>query len=91
MLLGLVIGTACSNEMDASDYDQDCASDDDCVAVFVGDVCDCSCDVGAINKRDQGRYDEEKPECNAGCGGSVCGPCPSPIVVCEAARCAIAR
>ena len=59
-----------TNELSAQDYDQSCASDDDCVAVYFGNP-SCGCgepDNGAINKSDLGRYQDDyksrAPVCN---------------------------
>jgi hypothetical protein len=52
----------------ASDYDQQCVDDDDCVAVFVGDTCKITCEAAGIRADEKDRYDQA----NA-------APCPPPF------------
>lgn len=72
----------------ASDYDQSCRQDTDCVAVFSGSFCgghSCACENSAINVSDQQRYvsdlqSDDAPEC----------PCPAPpAVACSQGTCVV--
>jgi Sulfatase-modifying factor enzyme 1 len=74
-------GAACS--IQASDYDQSCTSDSDCVEVVEGDICGpplCSCPNAAINVSAQSAYSADLAKllpvgpvaCN--CGAADLGP-----------------
>jgi hypothetical protein len=70
MLVSLM---ACAvKDIEASDYDQSCASGDDCVAVveLEADGTDCSmgCEAQAINKKEKARYDEDLADARRSCG-----------------------
>lgn len=79
---------ACSTTLSADDYDTSCGQDSECVTVGVGDMCECSCDEGAINASDLERYRSDRGdiECSVDCG-----PCPelSPAR-CNAGTCEVA-
>lgn len=82
----VVIG--CSTSLDASDYDTSCKVANDCVTVPIGDMCDCSCDQGAINKNDVGKYNDDRVRIG-GCN-RLCGACPAlKPAVCNAGKCAV--
>jgi hypothetical protein len=83
----LALAVACSSEPDASDFTQDCTTDADCVGVPTGDPCECDCSRGAINRRDEAAYREERGTCNSGCAPQ-CGPCPALAATCSSGRCA---
>ena len=61
----------CGNEttLYANDYDRSCNEDGDCVVVFVGEMCECNCEYGAINRSAKDRYDEDYDsiECDGSC------------------------
>src|SRR5690349_18524357 len=70
MLVALV---ACAvKDIKASDYDQSCAKDDDCVSVSEleakGTDCQMSCTAVAINKKDKAQYDEDLADEQKSCG-----------------------
>lgn len=78
VLLGIttvlaLASAGCDTEIAATDYDTSCSADTDCVNVTVGDICKCSCEAGAINKKDQTSYDEDR--LTIACG-AVCSSCP---------------
>ena len=85
-LLGVA---ACSTTLDASDYDTTCAGPTDCVTLPMGDMCDCSCGQGAINKRSVDAYNKDRTHIG-GCS-RLCGACPElQGATCTAGRCALA-
>jgi hypothetical protein len=77
-------GSSCS--ILASSYDQSCAHDSDCVAVYSGTTCHaCACENAAINVSAQGRYDSDRSGVEVG----EC-PCPSPPAVgCVSGTCVV--
>lgn len=80
--LAVLLATGCgSSTLSATDYDQSCAVASDCVAVLVGDMCECSCEYEAISATGKSAYDEDRAaiECSV-----VCSPCPDgPAVLCS--------
>jgi hypothetical protein len=76
----------------ATQYDQSCAHDDDCVGVFQGTITCCSgCPNAAINKKDIGKYladfDDLKPSCSA---SDACGlDCAFTEAFCATGRCKV--
>jgi hypothetical protein len=88
LTIGIVLTVACTNDVEASDYAQDCNVDADCVVVLVGDVCDCDCADDAINRRDESKYDKDRGSCSGGCTPAPeCVPCPSRAARCISGRC----
>lgn len=72
---------ASAKRIQASDYDQMCALDSDCVAVGEGEVCQAcalACPTAAINKKDKSHYtsDVEHAKWVAPSGSTVCR-CPA--------------
>lgn len=62
---------ACGTTLYAKDYTSDCDADNQCVRVIVGDVCACSCDLAAINIRDDDKYVSDRERigaCRSTCG-----------------------
>jgi hypothetical protein len=58
----------------ASDYDQSCTSDFDCVGVFSGDTCgDCSCPNATINKSAAPAYFPHAPFFDPRCSCPITG------------------
>jgi len=51
----------------ASNYNQTCSADSDCVAIAVGDPCRLCCANAAINKADQAKYNADVAEDRAEC------------------------
>ena len=85
VLLG--VGSGCSSEILATDFDQSCSADTDCVSVLVGDMCSCACTTGAINKRDLPAYTEERGDISCSID---CGPCPElETPVCKSGACSV--
>ena len=90
----LVTVSACAvKDIEAKDYDQSCAKDDDCAAVseLFADGTDCSMGCGrkAINKKDKARYDEDLADSQKACGSMTsdfCGVDPG-VPKCVESRC----
>ena len=87
-LLALVTLTACSTTLDTADYDTSCAAPTDCLTLPMGDMCDCSCDQGAINKKSVDAYNKDRTRIG-GCS-RLCGACPAlQSATCTAGKCAL--
>lgn len=93
VMLAPVIACAPS-DVEARDYDQSCASDDDCVAVaeLLADGTDCSigCDTQAINKKEKAGYDQDLADARGKCRSTsrpFCDSTGSPA--CVQGRCEI--
>jgi hypothetical protein len=92
MLVALV---ACApSDVNASDYDQSCAKDDDCVAVSElhtrGTDCIFSCDAKAINAKDKAQFDEDVRDEERHCGAMASPFCDvSGVPRCVQGRCEI--
>ncbi len=84
VLLVTVLLAGCSTTLDADDYERSCGRNSDCVAILVGDMCECSCDMSAINILDADRYQEDRDAISC---GSDCGACPGALAVCRAGLC----
>ena len=82
----LVALAGCSTTIDAADYDQTCKAATDCRAIYVGDVCECSCESAAISVVDYPAYSDDRgsPSCD-----TVCGVCPAVTEVCTAGMCGV--
>jgi len=80
--------TACKScSIAASDYDQSCTVDTDCVGIATGDLCDGQCTdcvTAAINVRDQAKY---QSDFSSKVSKEVNCPCPSGDVACNAGTC----
>jgi hypothetical protein len=73
-----------------ADYNQGCVTSEDCIAVWVGDVCSCACNGAAINKSDQARYAADVQSRLSHCGPFPgCGVCDQVRTTCMAGRCAV--
>lgn len=84
-------GNTCGT-ITASDYDQSCSSDSDCVGVPEGDLCDpdlcIDCVGGAINVSAQSQYQADLQSKNSG-APMVCS-CPmGPRVACNSGTCGV--
>ncbi|MCC6899772.1 MAG: hypothetical protein IT377_12405 [Polyangiaceae bacterium] len=94
LLLALVLGggiSACSSDekrtLDASDYDQTCSVDSDCVIIDIG-ACECSCSTAVINAKDQAKFQHDLEQCDT--GGNECGMClwmGSSVPYCNGGQC----
>ncbi len=75
----------------ASDYDQSCQQDDECVAVYEGDVCACGgCDNAAINASDSTAYSADRDAAQSTCpSGQQCfdGACAQAATLCVHGSC----
>ena len=79
-----ILLAGCSTTIDPADYEQSCGADDDCVAILVGDVCECGCDTAAINKVDESRYNEDRASISC---SNDCGACPGAKGICRSGSC----
>ena len=78
----------------AESYDRSCATSDDCTTVLVGNPCECSCDVAAINKGALDNYTGDLDDIKAECLDELatCVKCPEMgEAVCEAGKCESSR
>src|SRR5262245_38615312 len=76
----------------ASDYDQSCKVDDDCVAVVDGMLSCCSnCPTAAINERALPVYQADQRDRTPSCTDVACPAiaCLPPTAVCKSGKCAI--
>lgn len=88
-LLSLLALTACSTSLDTADYDTTCTGPTDCVTLPMGDMCDCSCGQGAINKKSVDQYNTDRARIG-GCS-RLCKPCAAlQGATCTAGRCVLA-
>ena len=72
-----------STVMSTEGYDQSCIEANDCNAVFVGDVCGCSCEVDAINASEQTLWAQERSAKQDRCDRLLdCAACPDLVVAC---------
>jgi hypothetical protein len=95
ILLMIVAITACApSDIQASDYDQSCAKDDDCVAVSElhtrGSDCIRGCGQTAINKKDKAQFDEDVASEEDRCRGMASPFCDvTGTPACVESRCTI--
>ena len=95
-LVLLIVGiTACSpSNVEASQYDQSCAQDDDCVQVSElqtrGNDCIFGCGGTAINKKDKAQFDEDFAAEERHCRGKAAPFCDlSGVAKCVQSRCVV--
>jgi hypothetical protein len=84
-LTALLALAGCGSDIDANDYDRSCTLDEDCMVIFVGDTCGCSCDTSAINVSDRDAYLDDSdpgPTCDI-----QCGACAAAEAVCAQGVC----
>lgn len=86
---------ACSEPqpVDITEYDQTCTVDEDCTAVFVGDVCGCDCTRDGINVADAEAYNSVRDEIFLACDSDEvmeCMACPEVQISCDAGTCVVA-
>ena len=65
--------------------DKSCTITDDCVAVLVGDLCNCECNYEAINKKDLLKFQEQDK--NSRSCDKTCGVCLNARVTCNSGQC----
>ena len=84
-------GSTANTIIHASDYNQSCTTQSDCVSVREGSVCGCGCPSAAINKSDQTQYAADTGSLKAGCPSpdtSACGvDCAATTAVCTNQTC----
>ncbi len=68
----LLWGGCGDSSIAASDYDRSCTQASDCTVILVGEICDCSCTYGAINKQDLALYEADRQAISC---DKDCGPC----------------
>lgn len=75
LALVALVAAGCASRIDAASFDQSCTTDDDCVAVFTGDVCEeprCGCSNDAVNVGALADYQAARE-------AIACGPAASPV------------
>jgi hypothetical protein len=76
-----------NQQISAASYDRGCSTDEDCVAVYQGAVCQlCKCPSEPIAKKDKDKYDRDLEQKRVGCPaqtGESCQPCATPQVGCN--------
>ena len=75
--------------VDAAGYATACARDDECAAVFFGDVCDCMCANAAITTRELPRYRTAAAAAGARCAARRMCKCLAREAICTAGQCAL--
>lgn len=89
----MLTAVAClPSDVEASDYDQTCASDEDCVAVAElsadGTTCSTGCSTHTINKKDLAQYEKDLAASQSDCSamrGSFCDV--TAVPACVGGRC----
>lgn len=85
----------CDASIHASNYDQTCGDDSDCILVGVGDFCTpCgpACTLNAINRASLSQYETDVDNTPAGTLPVSCAPCCGPVLVacCDNGHCTAA-
>lgn len=83
-------GTAGGGSIAASEFDQACQVDGDCVVVYQGTVCNsCRCENAAIAKKELDRYRSELDARSANCGQipGCAADCAAPNPYCVSGSC----
>ena len=78
--------------IDATQYDQTCSVDEDCMSVFTGNVCGCNCTSIGINVADIESYNAERDELYNQCAEDEifeCMACPNTEAYCEEGTCKV--
>ncbi len=92
LCVALLLATCSSSSEDQpvdispADYDQTCDLDEDCMLIFAGDPCSCSCDYAAINVADKDEYFDDLPD---GDCDIQCGACEGVEAFCDAGQCGV--
>lgn len=74
----------------ATDYDQSCTTDEDCVAVFEGDVCDeCKCANATVSKAAQMDYNLAFTMNQCGSPPPCAADCALPVPTCQNGTCSL--
>lgn len=90
LVAALALAACAGTTMSAQGYDATCSVDNDCVAVFEGDVCGCSCETAALRRPAAAQYSKDSAEKAKSCGSRLdCVACPSSTVACVAGTCKV--
>ncbi len=98
-LAAIALGAACSSSngggggvLSASNYNQSCAQNSDCVPIFAGTPSCCDCPNAAINKSDEAKYqaDFQAASSQHGVCNVACIACPAQAAVCVGGMCTLA-
>lgn len=76
---------ACSGAPIASDYDQSCKVDSDCVGVWSGTCEGCQCPNDAINRNEQAKFEGDIQR--SGCTPTLACACIQSAVECKSGVC----
>lgn len=78
-------------QISASDFEQGCVNENDCVAVFQGDVCNtCKCQNAAIAKTDLSKYESASSTDECRNQQPCAADCQEARVQCLVGKCALA-
>ena len=78
--------------IDASQFDNSCTVDEDCMSVFNGDLCGCNCASVGINVSEADAWNEAYNDAMANCASEEipdCFACPPTESVCENQICTV--
>ncbi len=79
VILFIALALSCGEDttLYAEDFNQSCSNDRDCIAVLVGDICDCICKYDSIAIVESENYEKKKNsmKCGNSCEDLTCGPC----------------
>ncbi|TVQ94915.1 MAG: hypothetical protein EA397_00220 [Deltaproteobacteria bacterium] len=88
ILLALMLAACGNTDMSVDGYDQTCEIANTCRAVYVGDVCECECDIDAISYTETTRWAAERSRKQRRCDElRSCAPCPSITLDCVDQTC----
>lgn len=89
-------GTMPTPTLQLADYSSACGVDADCVAVYIGPLCQVcgGCSNAAINVADQAKRDADAASASRSCPPQtgprpVCAACREPAATCDAGVCAL--
>lgn len=88
-----LFAAACAGDtaLSIAGLDTSCKVDKDCVAVDIGDACDCLCGNAAINVADLPTYTAQLQEKQASCTSLAACDCIPNEVKCEKSVCVVVR
>ena len=77
----------------AEGYDRSCVEDGDCIVVFVGDTCSCTCERAGIRASERFAYQDDRTAASSNCEDLAdalpCAPCPQVMATCEEGVCGV--
>ena len=77
-----------STTVDFTQFDQTCSIDSDCMVVFTGDACSCSCEIAGMNVSEIENYNSAWDESFAACEEVLmCAACPESEAFCDEGTC----